>query len=286
MLTDAHPVPLLFVHGGWHGAWCWDDHFLDFFADRGYRAVAMSLRGHGTSPTAKPLQKVSIADYIDDVHSVADDLGGGLRHPVLIGHSLGGYVIQRYLEDRAAPAAVLVGSLPPQGVLGAALRVWRRRPWMTVHSFNDPTLVKFLRTQALAREYLFCSDTPEAIVESCWERAGAESVRAAMTDPMFRRVETRRVTTPMLVLGCRARRLRQRARGARHGTGLPDRAGILLDGTQHDARTRLGRRRRTDPRVAGQPGPVQSRLVQPGCRSEAGTKHAPALHETRVTGVT
>jgi pimeloyl-ACP methyl ester carboxylesterase len=55
--TDAHPVPLLFVHGGWHGAWCWDDHFLDFFADAGYRAVAVSLRGHGTSPTAKPARR-------------------------------------------------------------------------------------------------------------------------------------------------------------------------------------------------------------------------------------
>ena len=39
--SDAHPVPLLFVHGGWHGAWCWDDHFLDFFAAAGYRAVAL-----------------------------------------------------------------------------------------------------------------------------------------------------------------------------------------------------------------------------------------------------
>jgi pimeloyl-ACP methyl ester carboxylesterase len=196
--NEAHPVPLLFVHGGWHGAWCWDDHFLDFFADAGYRAVAVSLRGHCTSPTPKPIHKVSIADYIDDVRSVADDLGGG---PVLIGHSLGGYVIQRYLEDRAAPAAVLVGSLPPRGGLGTALRVWRRRPWMTVHSFNDPTLVKFLRTPALAREYLFSADTPEAVVESCWERAGAESIRAAMRDPMFRRVKTHRVTTPILVLG-------------------------------------------------------------------------------------
>jgi len=52
--SEAHPVPLLFVHGGWHGAWCWDDHFVDFFADAGYRAVAVSLRGHGTSPTSKP----------------------------------------------------------------------------------------------------------------------------------------------------------------------------------------------------------------------------------------
>ena len=196
--SDAHPVPLLFVHGGWHGAWCWDDHFLNFFADAGYRAVAVSLRGHCTSPTPTPIHRISIADYIDDVRSVADDLGGA---PVLIGHSLGGYVIQRYLEDRAAPAAVLVGSLPPRGVLGAALRVWRRRPWMTVHSFNDPTLVKFLRTQALARTYLFCKDTPEDVVESCWHRAGPESIRAAMKDPMFRRVKTERVTAPILVLG-------------------------------------------------------------------------------------
>lgn len=43
--SQAHPVPLLFVHGGWHAAWCWDAHFLDFFADRGFRAVAVSWRG-------------------------------------------------------------------------------------------------------------------------------------------------------------------------------------------------------------------------------------------------
>lgn len=199
--SQTHPVPLLFVHGGWHGAWCWDDHFLDFFADAGYRAVAMSLRGHGTSPTDKPLHHVSIDDYLDDVRSVADDLSDEGGHPVLIGHSLGGYLTQRYLEDRAAPAAVLVGSLPPSGVLGTALRVWRRRPQMTVKSFNDPTLVKFLSSTALAREYLFCADTPETIVQSCWDRAGHESIRAAMTDPMFRRVKSGRVTTPMLVLG-------------------------------------------------------------------------------------
>lgn len=194
-----HPVPLLFVHGGWHGAWCWE-HFLDFFADAGYRAVAVSLRGHGASPTAKPLHKVSIADYIDDVASVAGELGGA---PVLIGHSLGGFVIQRYLEEHHAPAAVLVGSVPPQGVLTLAMRVWRRRPSMTMEAWSDPTLLKFLATPALAREYLFCADTPEAVVESCRQRAGAESIRAAMTDPMLRRVRTRRVSAPILVLGAR-----------------------------------------------------------------------------------
>ena len=196
--SDEHPVPLLFVHGGWLGAWCWDDHFLDFFADAGYRAVALSLRGHGTSPSTKPLRWVSIADYLDDVRVTADNLGG---RPVLIGHSLGGFVVQRYLEDRSAPAAVLVGSVPPQGVLGLAVRVWRRHPLVSIRAFAGETLLEFVQTSALARDYLFCAHTPEAIVDSCRARAGAESLRASAIDPIFRRVKTERVTTPMLILG-------------------------------------------------------------------------------------
>jgi pimeloyl-ACP methyl ester carboxylesterase len=191
--SPAHPVPLLFVHGGWHGAWCWDDHFLDFFADEGYRAVALSLRGHGNSPTAKPIRSVTIAEYIDDVRATAEELGG---RPVLIGHSLGGFVVQRYLESHSAPAAVMVGSVPPQGVLRLGMRVWRRHPLISVRGLASGTLLEFIGTPALARDYLFCAHTPESIVESCITRAGAESIRAAMVDPMFRRV-----TTPMLVLG-------------------------------------------------------------------------------------
>jgi hypothetical protein len=41
--SDAHPTPLLFVHGACHAAWCWDAHFLDYFADRGFRALAAVL---------------------------------------------------------------------------------------------------------------------------------------------------------------------------------------------------------------------------------------------------
>jgi hypothetical protein len=36
---EADATPLLFVHGAAHGAWCWDEHFLDFFADKAYRAL-------------------------------------------------------------------------------------------------------------------------------------------------------------------------------------------------------------------------------------------------------
>lgn len=37
--SASRPIPLLFVHGAWHAAWCWDERFLDYFADVGYRAL-------------------------------------------------------------------------------------------------------------------------------------------------------------------------------------------------------------------------------------------------------
>ena len=38
------PVPLLFVHGAFCGAWIWAEKFLPWFAARGYEAHAISLQ--------------------------------------------------------------------------------------------------------------------------------------------------------------------------------------------------------------------------------------------------
>jgi pimeloyl-ACP methyl ester carboxylesterase len=78
---ESHKLPVLFVHGAWHGAWCWDEYFLDFFADKGHRALAVSLRGHGKSPAPKSMRFCSIADFVADVATVADGLP---ERPVII----------------------------------------------------------------------------------------------------------------------------------------------------------------------------------------------------------
>src|SRR5258708_2247397 len=79
--TDEHPASLLFVHGGGLSAWCWDVHFLDFLADKGFRALAVSLRGHGASTLSQPLNSCSIADYVDDVRATVDILGAEAERP-------------------------------------------------------------------------------------------------------------------------------------------------------------------------------------------------------------
>ena len=43
----ARPTPILFVHGAYSSAQLWEPFFLPYFAERGYAAFALSLRGHG-----------------------------------------------------------------------------------------------------------------------------------------------------------------------------------------------------------------------------------------------
>lgn len=197
--SEAHPAPLLLVHGAWHAAWCWDEHFLDFFADKGYRALAVSLRGHGNSDTPKPLNRCSLADYVDDVASVADSLP---TRPVVIGHSMGGCVVQKYLESHQSPAGVLLASIPPQGIRRATLRFARRHPWLLVKSALTGDTMGTLSTPPRAREYMFSARTPESLVVDCVGRFQQESRRAIYLDLMFSNLpRPHDVTAPVLVLG-------------------------------------------------------------------------------------
>ncbi len=111
-------TPLLFIHGAFAGAWCWDEYFLSWFAERGYTAHALSLRGHGASDGREGLNDSSIADYVDDVIHAVERMPAP---PLLIGHSMGGFVVQKYLEREAAAGAVLMASVPPRGLSGPSL---------------------------------------------------------------------------------------------------------------------------------------------------------------------
>src|SRR5438876_8265167 len=96
--------PLLFVHGGYCDAWCWEPYFLPWFAARGYPAYALSLRGHGASGGGDSLFVASIDDYLADVERVRATLPSA---PVLIGHSMGAAIIERLLDRGDVFAAAL-----------------------------------------------------------------------------------------------------------------------------------------------------------------------------------
>jgi pimeloyl-ACP methyl ester carboxylesterase len=197
-VSDAHPVPLLFVHGAWHAAWCWDEYFLSYFADKGYRAAALSFRGHGDSPSDKPLRACSVADYVADVRSVANRLPSP---PVIIGHSMGGLIVQKYLESNPAPAGVLMSPIPPSGNLGNALRWARHHPSHFARMTITGKALPYINPPQLARERFFSPHTPEADVRKYAARLQEDSSRIGIDCLLLRLPRPKRVTTPLLVLG-------------------------------------------------------------------------------------
>jgi pimeloyl-ACP methyl ester carboxylesterase len=196
-VSESHPIPLLFVHGAWHAAWCWDEHFLSFFADKGHRALAVSLRGHGSSPAPK-LRACSVADYVEDISVVADSLPS---RPVVIGHSLGGFIVQKYLESHDAPAGVLMASMPPQGNLGSGLRWLKRHPWHFTKIAITGKSLAYVNTPQLARERFFSTQMPDSQVVHYVTRLQEESTRVGFDCLLLNLPRPKRVTTPLLILG-------------------------------------------------------------------------------------
>ena len=121
---------IVFVHGMCHGAWCWEAYFIPYFEQLGYRCVAIDLPGHAEPGSTKAIH-YSIEDY---VNALADIVDGMKEDPIIIGHSMGGMILQKYMVKGRCKKAVLMSSVPPQGVWMPSLRVL----------FNNPGAVKYL----------------------------------------------------------------------------------------------------------------------------------------------
>jgi len=200
--------PLLFVHGAFCGAWVWAEHFLPFFAKQGIAAHALSLRGHGGSGGHEDLRTASMSDYVDDVLHVMDTLEAS---PVLVGHSMGGMVVQRVLEHfdsdtfaerRPVAGAVLMASVPPGGLLGTAWHMATNDPLLLWQMASLQTFGESAATLEGIRRAMFSDVADPDLVTRYYRRMQAESQRVqwdmSVTPPP---VATNGRAIPMLVVG-------------------------------------------------------------------------------------
>jgi 3-oxoadipate enol-lactonase len=107
---DPGSPPLVFLHGIGGAARAWRGQ-LDFFEDR-YRVIAWDMPGYGGST---PLSTVSIAALADAFHDFLQQIGS--RKPILVGHSIGGMIVQQLLakSPTIARAIVLAQTSPAFG---------------------------------------------------------------------------------------------------------------------------------------------------------------------------
>jgi alpha-beta hydrolase superfamily lysophospholipase len=142
--------------------------------------------------------------------------------PVLVGHSNGGLVVQKYLETHSAPAAVLLASVPSSGLLWPTLNSARQHPWQFLVANLTLSLYPLVSTPALARATFFSPSMPIEQVRAYHARMTDESFLAFLDGMLFNRPRPALVKTPLLVLGAANDRLidspRVRATARAYGT--------------------------------------------------------------------
>ncbi len=176
-LTRLGPPPgeakreVLFIHGAWGGAWVWGG-LAEAVAEAGYGVNLIEQPGHGEDRWDLPWA-TSINDYADNSRRAA----ALLDNPVLVGHSLGGWQVQKLWEAVDLPG-VLLAPLPRTGLpqVNFTLLTLRYPLQMLKPMILQPVAVK---DPAMARR-LFYKNLDQAAVAERWARLVPEPARICL----------------------------------------------------------------------------------------------------------
>lgn len=224
----AYP-PLAFLHGIGGAARAWRAQ-LDFFGGR-YRAIAWDMPGYGGSA---PLKAVSIASLADALRDFLQQVGA--TKPILVGHSIGGMIVQQLLATNSdiASAAVLAQTSP---AFGKPDGDWQK-------TFLDARLGPLDRGEtmvslapALVGELV--GDDPDTggmdLARDCMASVPEATYRATMLALMGfdQRSALGRIAVPTLVLSGSKDRNAPAAMMAKMATYIPSAEYVELEGAGH-----------------------------------------------------
>lgn len=121
----------VFVHGSYHGAWCWDSVKNDL-ESQGFNVFTTDLPGHGNDNSDR--KQITIEKYVTHVVNYIVEMD--LRNIILVGHSMGGIVVSLVAEripERISHLVFLGGLILDNGERFIDLiPEWRRKIYMDI----------------------------------------------------------------------------------------------------------------------------------------------------------
>jgi len=110
---------IVFVHGLFMNPSIWDD-WVQFFKDKGFTSYTPAYPHHEGTPLylhknySRELRKLTFGQVVDSLSIFIDKLN---ETPILIGHSMGGLIVQKLMENGKGTAGVCIAPAPPMGIM-------------------------------------------------------------------------------------------------------------------------------------------------------------------------
>ncbi len=222
---------LLLVHGAWHGAWCWEENVAPAMRAKGYEVVSVTLPGHD-SPGSNARMWSGVGAYVEHVKDELNRLDQPAENVVLVGHSMGGLVVQRVMETEQVAAGVLVASMPRRGALGVLSRLFRADPTTVLTTISTLSLWPFVRTPERSHQLFFADDEDPGVVSHAHQHLQNESFPAFLS-MLSRWPRPAKVTSPVSVIAAEQDHIftlaEERDLARAYGTDA-----VVIEGAGHD----------------------------------------------------
>ena len=164
--------PILFIHGLMQAAWVWDKYYMPYFQKQGFDVYSLDLTNHGNNQTNKSLKFLTIADYVTDVKEVLAEIG---EDCILLGHSMGGMVVQKYLVNNKCHKAILLAPVPPKGVINVVLTLAKRYPFRFLMSNLKMSLLPIVGDFKTCQNIFFGYTIDKDVLEESYKKVQDDS---------------------------------------------------------------------------------------------------------------
>jgi pimeloyl-ACP methyl ester carboxylesterase len=191
---------VIFIHGMYLNGQSWKP-WVERFAATGFSCSAPSWPyHHGDPPTLRSevspdLGALTFGDVSEHLKALIDALP---ERPILVGHSIGGLLVQRLANDGYASAGVSISSAPPPGVVSFSPHFVRANfPHLNPLAGNKPVYMTPERFH-----YAFCNTLTRPASDDVFERFVVPESRNVPRSTLGRsaRIDFTALQVPLLFL--------------------------------------------------------------------------------------
>ncbi len=191
---------IVFIHGMYMNSLCWE-HWVAHFQAKGYTCLAPDwpgrnlpievLRKQHPDPALGQLTLSKVVNHYVDTINALDE------KPIIIGHSMGGLIVQMLLQKGLAAAAIAIDSAPPMGVFTTKWSFLKSN-WPHITPFvaqGSPIAMTFERFQ-----YTFVNDYSLAEQKAAYDRYVVPESRRVPRESLMASIDFKKPHAPLLLV--------------------------------------------------------------------------------------